>query len=62
MGQHLTLEILMNVFPERHVLVIPQLRAGFHLPLSSTHLGLIALLAKGVHQQFKGRSRQLDGA
>lgn len=59
MGQHLPLQILVNVLAQRHIFVIPQIRVGFRLTFG-LHLGGIVLLSQMVHQQLEGRSRQLD--
>ncbi|MND64960.1 hypothetical protein D3C80_563160 [compost metagenome] len=60
MGQHLTLQIFINVFPQRHIFVIPQIRISLLLALGFTHFGGIVLLTQMAHQQLEGRGRQLD--
>ncbi|MNE69565.1 hypothetical protein D3C80_1652950 [compost metagenome] len=43
--QHLSLEILINVLPQRHILVIPQIRVGFRFTFAFTHFGGVVLLS-----------------
>ena len=55
MGQHLPLEVVIDILPQRHILVIPQIRISLLLALGFTHFGGVVLLSQMVHQQLEGR-------
>ena len=54
-GQHFTLEVIVDVFAQRHVLVVAQVGVRFNLAAALADFCIVVVFAQVFLQQLEGR-------